>query len=66
MASYHITGKTATREPVIAVSIAGIEQESGTVIDEMDIVNAVRAVVAAAPGVDLVAATRYVQVTTQV
>ena len=65
MASYVITAKNASAEPVVSVQISAINQE-GTVVPEIDIVNAVRTFLATTPGVVSVTAQKYEQVITVV
>ncbi|NUS26924.1 MAG: hypothetical protein HOV92_22230 [Streptomyces sp.] len=63
MASYQVTGRNASGEPLCSVSIGSVDQEQ-QVLGEMDVVNAVRAVVAAAPGVGSVVVRKFEQVIT--
>ncbi|MGY5048311.1 hypothetical protein ACWDE0_22165 [Streptomyces sp. 900105755] len=64
MATYVVTGKS-NGSPLVAVSIDSINQDT-EVVDELTVVNAVRACLAAVPGVQTVVAQRYEQVITNV
>lgn len=63
MPSYVITGRNRSGESVVSVNINSISQE-GEVVPELDIVNAVRAELAAAEGIGSVVAQKYEQVVT--
>ena len=65
MATYTVTGRNSEVMPIVSVQISGIDQEQ-QVVDEMTIVNAVRACIDAVPGVESVVAKRYEQVITVV
>lgn len=65
MATYLITGKTATGTPLINVNIAGIDQDE-QVVPELDVVHAVRNFLASMPGIAQATCLRFEQVTTQV
>ncbi|MFE2311680.1 hypothetical protein ACFXC8_00515 [Streptomyces sp. NPDC059441] len=65
MASYVITGRNKTGEPVLSVNVDSISQEP-PVVDEVDVVNAVRAFIAGTAGVFSVVAQKYEQVITTV
>lgn len=65
MANYQVTGRNASAEPVVAVSIGSIDQEQ-QVVAEMTIVDAVRDCLAAVPGVESVVARKFEQVITTV
>lgn len=63
MASYQITGKNGSGEPVVSVNIEAINQDS-PVVQEIDVVNAVRNFLAATPGIGSVVAQKFEQVIT--
>ena len=63
MANYTVAGRNNEGSTVVQVAIGSVDQDSHYV-DDMDVVNAVRAVVAGAPGVQSVVAKRYEQVIT--
>ena len=63
MANYQITARNNSGEPMVSVSIGGIDQEAH-VVDEITIVNAVRNCLAGVPGVQSVLAQKYEQVIT--
>lgn len=65
MASYVITGRNKSGEPVLSVNIDAISQEP-PVVDEVDVVNAVRVFIAGTVGVFSVVAQKYEQVITTV
>ncbi|MEU5596809.1 hypothetical protein [Streptomyces sp. NPDC020298] len=65
MASYVITAKNASAEPMVSVQISAISQE-GTVVEELDVVNAVRSFLSTVPGVASVTAQKFEQVITTV
>ncbi|KOV86053.1 MULTISPECIES: hypothetical protein [unclassified Streptomyces] len=65
MANYQITGRGSSGEPLVSVSISGVDQEQH-VMDEITIVNAVRDCLATAPGVQSVLARKFEQVITTV
>ena len=65
MATYVITGKNGSGEPMVSVQISAINQESA-VIQEIDAVNALRDFLAGTPGVEFVVAQKYEQVITTV
>ncbi|MFK0018184.1 hypothetical protein [Streptomyces sp. NPDC090798] len=65
MASYVITGRNKSGEPVLSVNIDAISQEP-PVVDEVDVVNAVRVFIAGTAGVVSVVAQKYEQVITVV
>lgn len=65
MATYVITGRNPSNEPLLSVNISGINQDS-QVVAEIDVVNAVRQYMATVPGVQSVVAQRYEQVITVV
>jgi hypothetical protein len=65
MANYVITGKNGSGESVVAVQISAISQE-GTVVPELDVVNAVRAFIGTVPGIGSVVAQKFEQVITNV
>jgi hypothetical protein len=60
-----VTGKNASGEPIVSVPISQINQDS-PVVNEIDVVNAVRAQLAATPGVASVSAQKFEQVITAI
>lgn len=65
MANYTVIGRNAEGMPLVQVSIGSIDQEQ-RVVEEIDVVNAVRNHLAALPGVQSVVARKYEQVITVV
>jgi hypothetical protein len=65
MANYQITARNSSGEPMVSVSIGGIDQEQH-VVDEITIVNAIRTCLTGVPGVQSVLAQMYQQVITVV
>jgi hypothetical protein len=65
MATYVITGKNGSGEPIVSVQISAINQES-PVIQEIDAVDALRAFLAGTAGVQFVVAQKYEQVITNI
>jgi hypothetical protein len=65
MPNYVLIGKDLTGQPLVSVSLASIDQEA-VVIQEIDIVNAVRTALAGADGVISVQALMHKQVITEV
>jgi hypothetical protein len=65
VANYIILGRDGEGSTIVSAAIDSIDQE-GAVVDEMDIVNAVRAAVAGGTGVVQVIARRYQQTITEV
>lgn len=65
MASYTVTGRDNEGSPIVQVSISGIDQDL-PLLKDIDVVNAVRAVIASASGVTSVMAQKYEQVITVV
>lgn len=65
MANYTVVGRNGESSAVVSVSIGAVDQD-GHYLDEMDVVNAVRALLAATPGVSSVVAKKYEQVITVV
>lgn len=63
MATYLITGKNASGEPLVQVNIAAINQEQ-RVVEEIAVVDAVRSFLAGVDGIGSVVAQRYEQVIT--
>ncbi|MFF3511524.1 hypothetical protein [Streptomyces sp. NPDC002573] len=63
MANYMVTGKNASGEPVVSVNIAQINQDT-PVVQEIDVVNAVRNFLAGTAGIGSVVAQKFEQVTT--
>ena len=55
MANYQITGRNGDGAPLVSVSIGSIDQEEH-VVEEIDVVNAVRAFLASVDGVAAVVA----------
>lgn len=62
---YVITGKNASGEPVVSVDIAAINQDA-PVVNEVDVVNAVRTLLAGTAGVGSVVAQKFEQVITTI
>ncbi len=65
MAHYQVTGRNSGGGPIVSVSITSIDQET-PVVPELEVVNAVRDLLASKPGVASVGAQRYEQVVTTV
>lgn len=65
MATYVVTGRNSSGEPLVSVSISGISQDT-PVIQEIDAVNALRAFLGGVAGVSVVVAQKYEQVITVV
>ena len=65
MANYVITGRNGSGDSVVSVQIASISQE-GTVVPELDVVNAVRAFLGTVSGIGSVGAQKFEQVITNV
>jgi hypothetical protein len=65
MASYVITAKNSSAEPLVSVQISAINQE-GTIVQELDVVNSVRTFLATVSGVVSVTAQKYEQIITVV
>lgn len=65
MAQYIITGRNSEGSTVVSAAVDSIDQD-GPILDEMDIVNAVRAVVAQGAGVVFVQVQKYEQTITNV
>lgn len=63
MANYQVTGRSASAEPMVAVSISSIDQEP-QVVDELTVVNAVADALALVPGVESVVKRKFEQVIT--
>jgi hypothetical protein len=63
MATYVVTGKNGAGEPLVSVTISGINQDA-PVIQEIDAVNALRQYLASVAGVLVVVAQKYEQVIT--
>jgi hypothetical protein len=63
VANYTVVGKNNEGNVIISVPLGAVDQD-GQYLDDMTVVNAVRAAVAAAPGVQLVQARKYEQVIT--
>lgn len=63
MATYVITGRNQSGDPVVSVQISAINQEP-QLIEEVAVVNAVRQFLAGVSGVGSVAAQKYEQVIT--
>lgn len=62
-ATYVVTGKNSSGEPIVSVTVSGIGQET-QVVQDIDVVNALRAFLAGTAGVNSVVAQRYEQVIT--
>jgi hypothetical protein len=65
MASYVITAKNNSGEPMATVQISAIQQDT-PVVEEIDVVDAVRAFLRTVQGVGSVSALKYEQVVTNV
>lgn len=65
MASYMITAKNGSGEPIATVQISAIQQET-EVVEDIDVVDAVREFLRTVSGVGSVTAQRYEQVITDV
>ncbi|MET7452543.1 hypothetical protein ABZT03_11715 [Streptomyces sp. NPDC005574] len=65
MASYVVTGKTAGGAPLFSVSLSSVDQDDIRV-EDIEVVNAVRKLFAAVPGVGQVEARKFEQVITVV
>lgn len=65
MANYVIAGKSAGGSPLFSIAIGSVDQDE-MIVDDLDVVNAVRAFAAAVPGVSQVVAQKYAQVITVV
>ena len=63
MANYQVTARNSEGMPLVAVSIASIDQE-GQVVSDMVIVNAVRDCLAGVAGVESVVKRKFEQVIT--
>jgi len=63
VATYVITGKSPSGEPLVSVQVAAINQEQH-VVDDIDVVGAVRGFLLGLPEVGSVVAQRYEQVIT--
>lgn len=63
MATYVITGRNSSNEPLVSVSISGISQDA-PIVDELDVVNALREFLDGVAGVSVVVAQKYEQVIT--
>lgn len=63
MAQYTVTGKNSNGEGVVSVNIAQINQDT-QVVAELDVVNAVRALLTGTSGIVSVVAQKSEQVTT--
>lgn len=65
MATYLITGMTTSGARLINVNIAGIDQDE-QVVEELDVVHAVRDFLVTVPGISQATCLKFEQVTTQV
>jgi hypothetical protein len=65
MATYVITGRNPSNEPLLSVNVSGINQDA-QVVAEIDVINAIRQYLAGIPGVQSVVAQKYEQVITVV
>ncbi len=65
MATYLVTGKTATGTPLINVNIAGIDQDE-EVVPELNVVHAMRDFLVTVPGIAQATCQKSEQITTQV
>lgn len=65
MANYQVVGRNTEGSTMLSVAVGAVDQD-GHYLDDMDVVNAVRSVVAGAPGVASVVAKKFEQVITVV
>ncbi|WP_432019923.1 hypothetical protein [Streptomyces sp. 1222.5] len=65
MATYVITGRNGSNEPLVSVNVSGINQDA-QVVEEIDVVNALRDYLSGVAGVRNVVAQKYEQVITVV
>lgn len=65
MATYQVTGKDSGGSPLVSVNITSIDQD-GQLVQEIDVVNAVRTFLSTVSGVNSVVAQKYQQVVTVV
>jgi hypothetical protein len=65
MANYQVIGKNNEGSVIVSVPVGAVDQD-GHYLDDMDVVNAIKATVAAAPGVQMVQAKKFEQVITVV
>ncbi|MFE2073732.1 hypothetical protein [Streptomyces misionensis] len=65
MAQYIVTGRNTNGEGIVAVTVSAINQDTQVVAD-LDVVGALRSLLASAPGVVSVGAQKYEQVITNV
>jgi hypothetical protein len=65
MATYVITGRNGSNEPLVSVNVSGINQDA-QVVPELDVINAIRQYLATVQGVQTVVAQKYEQVITVV
>lgn len=65
MANYQVLGRDAAGSTMVTVAVSSVDQD-GHYLDDMDVVNAVKSVVAGAAGVSSVVARKFEQVITLV
>lgn len=63
MANYQILGRNVEGSTVVTVAVSAVDQD-GHYLDDMDVVSAVKSVVAGASGVSSVVAKKFEQVIT--
>jgi hypothetical protein len=63
MPNYVVTGKNASGEPLVSLQLAAINQEQ-PILDDIDVVDALRTFLLGRPEVESVVAQRYEQVIT--
>lgn len=63
MANYQVLGRNVEGSTVVTVAVSSVDQD-GHYLDDLDVVNAVRAVVGGAAGVSSVVAKKFEQVIT--
>ena len=65
MANYQVIGRNSEGSSVVTVAVSSVDQD-GRYLDDMDVVNAVRSLVAGTAGVSSVVAKKFEQVITNV
>ncbi|HWN00918.1 MAG TPA: hypothetical protein VNO54_28035 [Streptosporangiaceae bacterium] len=65
MATYTVVGRNVEGSTVVSVNFGGVDQD-GHYLDDLDVVNVVRSLLAGTAGVSSVVAKRYEQVITVV
>lgn len=63
MANYTVIGRNSEGSVVVSTSVGSLDQD-GHYLDEIDVVNAVRALFAGTTGIEFVVARKYEQVIT--